>query len=105
VSIKRELRRLVGRLRAIQPCPSCGIAREDLASPTRVGGTILATRTCPACGGARDVVFTLLIGDRRSELEAEHHARQLADVGMTTAAGWTLRPDVAEAMARLELDC
>ena len=106
MTIKHELRRLVGRLRNLEACEACGVSRAKRAPPLTIGhpGT-LAVRNCPRCGGGLAAVFTLVIGDREltaSPDEMEHSVRRYIAEGITPAQGWELRPDIAAAMARVQ---
>jgi hypothetical protein len=110
VSIRRDLRRVAARLRELKPCPRCGLAREEAAGmrglDTRHQG-VLAWRRCPECGSVSGLYFTLVIGPplpRWERREAERFARELAAEGVSPADGWEMRPEITEAMARLDLD-
>ena len=106
MTIKHELRRLVGRLRNLEACEACGVSRAKRAPPLTIGhpGT-LAVRNCPRCGGGLASVFTLVIGDHELAVppkQMEERARRYIADGVTPAQGWALRPDIAAAMARVQ---
>jgi len=106
MTIKHELRRLVGRLRNLEACEACGVSRAKRARPLTIGhpGTI-AVRNCPRCGGGLAAVFTLAIGERELSTpreEMEHRVEGYIAKGITPARGWELRRDIAAAMARVQ---
>ena len=105
MSIKRDLQRLVERLRAVEPCPRCGIAKADRKPPILMNHPgIIALRNCPECGGGLSMHFTMIIGQDPptvTDEEADSAAREFFAQGMTPAGGWTFRPQVMEAMGRL----
>jgi len=109
VSIRRDLRRVAARLRELEPCPDCGLAREEATGLRRLDTGhpgVLAWWRCPGCGSVAGLYFTLGIdppSPKWKRYEAEQVARELATEGVSLADGWELRPDIAEAMERLGL--